>query len=60
MKYAILHDNGTYYFDWMRNIGPKFGASEADAKRFKTEFDAMRELGKHYGFMGAKVVKLNA
>jgi hypothetical protein len=62
MQFAILHDNGTYYQDMVRlgpSMGPRFGAKLAAAKRFKSEMEATRELSKHYGFVGAKVVELD-
>ena len=48
---------GNYYVG-MVAIGPMFGGTLREAKRFKSERDAHLEKSLHWGFACAKVIKI--
>ncbi len=55
--FAIKHVNGTYYHQ-MTAIGPAFGATKKDAKRFRRKKDAELEAARHWAFIDTEVVEL--
>ncbi len=55
--FAIKHSNGTYYHCWT-DIGPAFGATKKDAKRFRRRKDAELEASGHWAFIDTEVVEL--
>ena len=44
--YRIRNSAGSYYAG-MSGVGPRFGATKADAKTFSCMADAAKEMGKH-------------
>ena len=54
---VIKHDNGTYYKE-MTGIGPCFGGTLQEAKRFPDCEDADRERGLHWGFTATKIEEI--
>jgi len=55
-RYAIQHDNGTYFSHWA-GIGPAFGADLVHARKFSSRQDAMLTQGQHYGFVMTEIVE---
>lgn len=46
MSWALKHDDGTYY-QGRSGIGPMFGGTVEEAKRFPSRVDAALEMGWH-------------
>ena len=55
MKYAIKHKNGTYFSEWSY-LGPCFGSTKENARKFDTEKDAQVYASQHFGFVSTEIV----
>jgi len=58
MSWVILGENKTYY-ECMTGIGPCFGATKEEAKKFQTKKDAIHETFKHsFAFFGSEIEEI--